>query len=887
MAKKIFQILRNSNVYNDYTTAAAAFNVPVDVSGLIDGQLKSARYVDGDTEKAIIGIWDSDTNKWSMIDIESSLLHAVLNAKQINVTDPSSGETKALDEVIFENETVTAAALNDLNEKIKAIENANFGASIDNAISTAAEDASTKANAAKEAAIATAAEDASTKAKAAKEAAMVASAADATNKANNAKEAAIATAAEDASTKATAAKAASHVTLVHNDGTLIYTLYQGTDNNKSKIGNINIPKDMVVESGSVITATDNDHDNDSTVVVGEKYIKLVVTNVVKPLYIAVNDLYKDHTAAKDATEVQVAISNDNVISATIVNVDASKVTLKNQGTNLQDALTTINSTLTGKQDVIDGLDTIRSGAAAGATAVQPATLNNYYTKSDEPFKKTKYNGIQRKDYVFVNCMNGEGSMALGNNGGGEGYLAVTEGFGNIAGGDYSHAEGTETQALASCAHACGRGTIASGKNQFVIGQYNIEDTSSLFIIGNGTADEQHTEKANALTVDMQGNLWIAGNLQNDQMLKIEASISTLKADWIEFDQNILSPNSMISGDVGGNVLKWIRNNSHRFLGKYTADGKMTICQLDDSDGTKYKDGGNATLDGTQGDVFMRLPEFYTHFEQVTDKIFRVGFSRYDLGTGWKKWGGNELIGVYEATINANTNKLSSIAGNFTSTGSFSYQDFKAMATDRGNGYSLVKWKHQNIMAFLYYAFYGDTDCQTRIGSGDNSSDRKCGTANSLGMADGKVNGSISFWGLENWWGCKYEMIDDVSVNGMKWTITEDDNTVREVTNNIPVNDWQVATALIAGEHLDVIPSTVGGTTSTGFCDGIIIGDINNINNGFIVRSGVFSNLYGGVACETVYSNTTRNPNTGTRIAFKGSIVVVNDHDTFESISSIN
>ena len=855
MANKIFQILRNSSVYNDYATAAAAFNVPADVSSLFDGQLKSARYVDGDTEKAIIGIWNSATNKWSMIDIESSLLHAVLNAKQINVTDPSSGETKALDEVIFESETVTAASLNDLNEKIMAIENANFGASIDNAISTAAEDASTKANAAQTAAIATAAEDATTKANAAKEAAI----------------------------------SASDVTLVHENGTLSYTLYQGTDNNKSKIGEINIPKDMVVESGSVITATDGDHNNNSTVVAGEKYIKLVVTNVEKPLYIAVNDLYKDHTAAEGAKEVQVAISDDNVISATIVNVDASKVTLtlNDHGTNVQEALTTINSTLTGKQDVIDGLDAIRSGAAAGATAVQPATLNNYYTKSDEPFKKTKYNGIQRKDYVFVNCMNGEGSMALGNNGGGEGYLAVTEGFGNIAGGDYSHAEGTETQALASCAHACGRGTIASGKNQFVIGQYNIEDTSSLFIIGNGTADEQHTEKANALTVDMQGNLWIAGNLQNDQMLKIEASISTLKADWIEFDQNILSPNSMISGDVGGNVLKWIRNNSHRFLGKKTAEGKMTICQLDDSDGTKYKDGGNATLDGTQGDVFMRLPEFYTHFEQVTDKIFRVGFSRYDLGTGWKKWGGNELIGVYEATINANTNKLSSIAGNFTSTGSFSYQDFKAMATDRGNGYSLVKWKHQNIMAFLYYAFYGDTDCQTRIGSGDNSSDRKCGTANSLGMADGKVNGSISFWGLENWWGCKYEMIDDVSVNGMKWTITEDDNTVREVTNNIPVNDWQVATALIAGEHLDVIPSTVGGTTSTGFCDGIIIGDINNINNGFIARSGVFSNLYGGVACETVYSNTTRNPNTGTRIAFKGSIVVVNDHDTFESISSIN
>jgi hypothetical protein len=484
-------------------------------------------------------------------------------------------------------------------------------------------------------------------------------------------------------------------------------------------------------------------------------------------------------------------------------------------------------------------------------------------------------------------MRGQGSMALGSAGYGKGRFAVTEGYGNKADGDYSHAEGIRTKAIGKCAHACGLSTIASGENQFVIGQYNINDASSLFIIGNGTADEQHTadeqyiERANALTVDRQGNLWIAGNLQNDQMSEIEASISTLKnsllINWIEFDQNILSPNSMISGDVGGNVLKWIRNNSHRFLGKYTAEGEMTICQLDDSDGTKYKDGGNATLDGTQGDVFMRLPEFYTHFEQVSDKIFRVGFSRYNLGTGWKKWEDNELIGVYEATKNVN-NKLSSIAGS-PSTGKLSYQDFKTKVKARGNGYSLVKWKHQNIMAFLYYAFYGDTDCQTRIGLGNDSIDRICGAANSLGMTDGEVNGSISFWGLENWWGCKDEIIDNVSVNGMKWTITEDDNTVREVISNIPVKDWYVATALIAGEHLDVIPSTVEGSTSTGFCDGIYMYGYD----GIVTRSGRVNLLYGGVSYESVYANTKKDPCIGTRIAFKGSIVVVNDHVAFENI----
>lgn len=70
------------------------------------------------------------------------------------------------------------------------------------AISTAASDATTKANNAKSAAISTAASDATTKANTAKSEAISTAASDATTKANNAKSAAISTAASDATTKA-------------------------------------------------------------------------------------------------------------------------------------------------------------------------------------------------------------------------------------------------------------------------------------------------------------------------------------------------------------------------------------------------------------------------------------------------------------------------------------------------------------------------------------------------------------------------------------------------------------------------------------------------------------------------------------------------------------
>lgn len=96
-----------------------------------------------------------------------------------------------------------------------------------------------------------------------------------------------------------------------------YTIMQGTE----KIGVIDIPKDLVVSKGEVITAAAED----AGCIVGEKYIKLTIANQEAPLYIAVKDLVDVYTAAASATEVQITISDANEISASIVAVDGSKL----------------------------------------------------------------------------------------------------------------------------------------------------------------------------------------------------------------------------------------------------------------------------------------------------------------------------------------------------------------------------------------------------------------------------------------------------------------------------------------------------------------------------------------------------------------------------------
>lgn len=91
-----------------------------------------------------------------------------------------------------------------------------------------------------------------------------------------------------------------------DDYAQVYEITQGG----VSVGTINIPKELVVESGEVVV-------NPSGQAAGT-YIKLVLQNVAEPLYIDVAKLVDVYTAAQGAAQVQLAINGSNEISATIV-----------------------------------------------------------------------------------------------------------------------------------------------------------------------------------------------------------------------------------------------------------------------------------------------------------------------------------------------------------------------------------------------------------------------------------------------------------------------------------------------------------------------------------------------------------------------------------------
>lgn len=106
------------------------------------------------------------------------------------------------------------------------------------------------------------------------------------------------------------AKTAAQVTIETTSTTEGYLKTYTVKQNNVEVGKIDIPKDLVVTEGSIVVNPDEEHTG--------TYIKLVIANQEAPIYINVADLVDVYIAQAGAAQVQIAISDQNVISATIV-----------------------------------------------------------------------------------------------------------------------------------------------------------------------------------------------------------------------------------------------------------------------------------------------------------------------------------------------------------------------------------------------------------------------------------------------------------------------------------------------------------------------------------------------------------------------------------------
>lgn len=342
---------------------------------------------------------------------------------------------------------------------------------------------------------------------------------------------------------------------------------------------------------------------------------------------------------------------------------------------------------------------------------------------------------------------------------------------------------------------------------------------------------------------------------------------------IYIDQTISDPASMITGDVRGDVIKWIRSNSHRYVAQSFSEGAgITLKQLDDSDSTKYADGTDASTDITAKDVFVKLPEFWyygTEGDQV--EIHFTNVNPNDDET-WAHWDEGTLIGAYEAYLNGTV--FQSVSG-VQSSGSFTNANARQYAKNKGTGYQIVDWQMHCVMGILFYAWYGNTNSQAICGSGTDAYNKITGQTNSLGMTDTtSVNGnsmSINFWGLENWWGNKYEWMEGLEATAIdtEQVVAPDPTATRTLSWS---NSGGWATKLKFGKYCDLCHTQCSGSETSGYCDT----NYGPYASGLVaVRSGYNSDSYGGVSYAGASSSALyANADYGARLCYRGPFTIV-------------
>lgn len=339
---------------------------------------------------------------------------------------------------------------------------------------------------------------------------------------------------------------------------------------------------------------------------------------------------------------------------------------------------------------------------------------------------------------------------------------------------------------------------------------------------------------------------------------------------------------------------WIKGK--RCLAKHISDDEgVAICYLDDNNSNYFHDGTTtAKLDGTMGEVMVDTPDIWYNAVSNGDQYdFYMTNEEVD---GYHKYR-RVLIGAFEGTVVSNV-LHSGITGS-QSTGSVTPVNFHLYANALGKGWDIVDYETHCKIAWMQMAKYGDRDSQKLIGTGSNSYTRIIGSTSTLGNNDGTDNVNTSLFGLENWWGCKYEwmgglyewedgstgyiyqfdgFLNTTSITGDPLTmgLVSSESDYRVIDTVTGYNSGYISDMKL-GEYGDLIPTKFKGGSSIYYTD-----------CGFVF----FGSYVAGRSCSIAYDNggvfylnldygaAYSDANSGSRPQFRGKIRVIEDPQEF-------
>ena len=310
-------------------------------------------------------------------------------------------------------------------------------------------------------------------------------------------------------------------------------------NNMTAIGSYNKPNyNVYVNTESNIFINDNKYtiNNDGTATNNSNKNK--ITNITS---YASGDTIKNKifvvgngTSDNNRKDAFVITNDGNAIVQN--NLSAKSITTNKLTLNSYELNKVIND-----QSTMDSSTNLeKSLITANYVNVNKPGLITSTTKHGEIFNSYKNDDGTN---TIKNIASGNYSHAEGSNTTASGNYSHAEGFNTIASGSSSHAEGNNTQSSGYCSHAEGYNTTASGNYshtggyyttanqayQTVVGKYNTYNGTEnnkidkLFVVGNGS---DNTTRSDAFIVDKDGNTTVQNNLtvNNNKIMSSDLNI---------------------------------------------------------------------------------------------------------------------------------------------------------------------------------------------------------------------------------------------------------------------------------------------------------------------------------------------------------------------------
>ena len=315
-------------------------------------------------------------------------------------------------------------------------------------------------------------------------------------------------------------------------------------------------------------------------------------------------------------------------------------------------------------------------------------------------------------------------------------------------------------------------------------------------------------------------------------------------------------------------------------GTYVIDEEnKKYAKLDPTDHTYFEDG--SVWDGSYGNSFRRIPEVFYLVGKDDNNNNTLQISSQDIGGhSWPEaW-----IGTYKGSISGN--KLRSVPG-VNTTQNMTITAFWDAAQGNGVNYGLVNYFNHCMLLALHYTKFGTSQSETTMGPGLQNAGSGYYThitGYCKGLGDGTGSSSYGgsptltmnkLFGIEDLAGSTWEFRPNIrfSDSGSIATVYEGNivsNTASGRTfQKLSSVSQAYITKMALGEYCDFIPTAVGGTNATYYCDGTWAS-----SNGELFLVGGISSRGSICGLSASYSSSAfslSSADLGARLAFCGDI----------------